>query len=200
MMKLVITPRDPKSIDEMKRMLKEEWDAISQESIDDFIKSAAKRMRIYIENDDKFIGHLLNPTQAMFLARQAAQIQLPPGVTIPRKIGVPDVGQIFSICGIVIKNCILRKDPTTLQEIVVVVLQDAEQSAPRDEMPRSIEVLVGQISEEEKVVWESGAFLRFELFTTAAYDPHLRFREIRTQGSLRIRLEFRKFPKPQVAQ
>jgi hypothetical protein len=72
MMKLAIAPRDPKSIDELKRKLKEEWDAIPQESIDYLIRSTPERMRFCIENDDKSIGHLLNRTQATFLARQAA--------------------------------------------------------------------------------------------------------------------------------
>jgi hypothetical protein len=109
-------------------------------------------MRQCIENEGKFIGHLLNQTQATFLARQAAQIQLPLGVTIPQKIDIADVGRTFSICGIVIKKC----------------------------------------------KW-IGLFLRFEVFATAVFNRHSRFQEIRSQGTLRIRLEFRKFPEVQAA-
>jgi hypothetical protein len=61
-------------------------------------------MRQCIENEGKSIDHLLNRTQAIFLARQAMQIQLPPRVVISRKIVVADVRRIFSIYGIIIKN------------------------------------------------------------------------------------------------
>jgi hypothetical protein len=64
----------------------------------------AGSMRQCIENEGKFIDHLLNQTQAIFLARQAAQIQLPLGVTIPQKISITDVERTFNICGIVIKK------------------------------------------------------------------------------------------------
>jgi hypothetical protein len=193
MMKKAIAPRDPKSIDELKTMLKEEWDAIPQAKIDDLIRSTPERMRLCLENDGKSIGHLLNRTQVGYLARQAAQIHLPPGVTIPRKIGVAEVGRTFSICGIVIRNG-MGYDPFTGKSNFVVMLQDAAQYVPEGEMPRSIEVIVGDISEEDKTVWEPGAFLRFEVFATAVFNHNPRFREIRSQGSLRIRLEFRKFP------
>jgi hypothetical protein len=60
---------------------------------------------------------LLNRTQVMFLARQTAQVQLPPGGTIPRNIDVTDVGRTFSICGIVVMNYIgdrkIRRWPFT---------------------------------------------------------------------------------------
>jgi hypothetical protein len=150
-------------------------------------------MRLCLENEGKSIGHLLNRTQASYLARQATQIHLPPGVTIPRKIGVSDVGRTFSICGIVTKNS-TAVDHFSGKLVFWVRLQDAEQYVPAGEMPRSIEVIVGEITEEEKTVWEPGAFLRFEVFATAVFNHAPRFREIRSQGSLRIRLEFRKFP------
>jgi hypothetical protein len=75
MMKLAVTPRHPKSMDELKRMLKEEWDAMPQEKIDALIRSTRERMRQSIDKDGKSIGHLLARPQAAFLARQATQIQ-----------------------------------------------------------------------------------------------------------------------------
>jgi hypothetical protein len=78
------------------------------------------------------------------------------------------------------------KGPDDTARNFAVVLQYAEQSVPQGEMPQSVEVLIGKISEEEKSAWELGAFLRFEVFATAVSDRHPRVSEIRTQRSLRI--------------
>jgi hypothetical protein len=64
----------------------------------------ARGYGLCIENNGESIRHLLNQTQAIFLARQVAQVQSPPGRIIPRNIGITDVGRTFSICGIVVMN------------------------------------------------------------------------------------------------
>jgi hypothetical protein len=97
--KTKVAERDLKDMASLKAVLTEEWNAISQETIDHLIESKPARCGLCREHNREFICNLLTQTQAKVLRNPIRDI--PDGFTISRKVSVRETGQPLKVIGFV---------------------------------------------------------------------------------------------------
>jgi transposase len=102
-LKRKVSEESPKTIPELKQILIQEWNNLDQTMIDELIKSTPHRFKLCLDHHGVSIGHILHRIHSSSLATAHLDPVIPPGLTIPKNIGMADVGKIRKVVSLVLK-------------------------------------------------------------------------------------------------
>jgi DNA replicative helicase MCM subunit Mcm2 (Cdc46/Mcm family) len=148
-LKAKLLQRKPASLQELRRMLVEEWNGLPQATIDALIRSTPERMQLCIDHGGQSIGHLLRKHTE---PKESTIPAVPKGFVTPRMISAKHVGSNVMMLGRITRVsallvCPVRTTAADNTEATHGVQFHAEvreptQYVPRGHIPRAIEVRV----------------------------------------------------------
>jgi transposase len=147
-LKIKVIERAPKDMASLKAVLIEEWNAISQQTIDHLIESTPARFELCRQHNGDFIGHLLNQTQEK--RRKLANRAIPDGFTIPSKVSINQTGQLLKVIGFVTRqwDSPCPPGPSSFKisngRMYCIRLEDPKALIPEGRLPRHVDVTVGE--------------------------------------------------------
>jgi ribosomal protein S7 len=96
-LKRKVYERVPKDMPSLEAAFREEWEAISQDMLDNLMESAPSRLR-----NARSVGHMFNQMRRM--AQEDPVRELPVGFIVTRKVTFREIGQVMKVIGTVVKH------------------------------------------------------------------------------------------------